>query len=399
MSGTNGDDSISLTPGDDVFLGLGGNDTLNGLGGDDRLHGNDGDDLLIGGSGADSLYGNAGSDTLNGGGGADLLFGGPGDDVIIGGGGNDTILGGRGDDAINGGNENDFIVWRRGDGNDTINGGNNADTVALEGFSGTIALVNANTPPPGSTFGEWRYDGFQDGLRVFTNTVTGEVVRTANIGTITDDLRGLGTIDDNWPCFVAGTRIMTAAGEVPVERLRAGDLVVTLGAGPPLQPLVWTGRFEVWPSRSRDPRRSAPVCIRAGALADGVPHRDLRLSPDHALLIEGWLVPAGLLVDGRGITQETWREHVAYVHVETARHAVLLSEGAPSETYREDGNRHLFGVPGLALLGLPAPRGPRPAPCAPMLAEGDAALAVIRARIARRGYGAEKPVRLWLPSQ
>lgn len=399
MSGTNGDDSIALTPGDDVFLGLGGNDTLNGLGGDDRLHGNAGHDLLIGGSGADTLYGNESDDTLNGGGGADLLLGGPGDDIILGGGGNDTILGGAGNDSVNGGNESDFIVWRRGDGDDTINGGNGSDTVALEGFSGTLALVNANTPPPGSTYGEWRYDGFQDGLRVFTNTVTGEVVRTTNIGTITDDLRGLDLLDDNLPCFVAGTRIMTAAGEVPVERLRVGDLVVTLGDGPPMQPVVWTGRMEVRPGRSRDPRRSAPVCIRAGALADGVPHRDLRLSPDHALLLDGHLVPAGLLVDGRGITQETWREQVTYVHVETARHSVLLSEGAPSESYREDGNRHLFGVPGLTLLGLPAPRGAGPTPCAPLLAEGDAALGRIRASIARRGYGAENPVRLWLPSQ
>lgn len=399
MSGTNNDDSVALTPGNDTFLGLGGNDTLNGLGGDDLLFGNAGNDLLIGASGADTLYGNEGDDTLNGGGGADLLFGGPGDDVILGGGGNDTILGGTGNDFINGGAGADLFVWRRGDGNDTIDGGTGADTLALEGFSGTLVLVNPNTPPPGSIYGEWRYDGLQDGFRVFTNTVTGEVVRTTNIGTITDDLAGFDLIDDNQPCFVAGTRIMTATGEVPVECLRAGDLVVTLGDGPPLQPVTWTGRTVVQPRRSRDPRRSAPVCIRAGALAEGVPHRDLRLSPDHAVFIDGRLVPAGLLVDGCGITQESWREQVTYVHVETARHAVLLSEGAPSETYREDGNRHLFGVPGLTLLGLPEPQGARPEPCAPLLAEGDPALAAIRARIARRGYGAENPARLWLPSQ
>jgi len=96
--------------------------------------------------------------------------------------------------------------------------------VAPEGFGGTLTLASANTPTIRSICGDWRYDAIQGGLRRFTSTATGEVVRSTGIGAVTDDLRGLDTIDDNRPCLPAGTRIMTAPGEAPVGRLRADGL-------------------------------------------------------------------------------------------------------------------------------------------------------------------------------
>jgi hypothetical protein len=268
--------------------------------------------------------------------------------------------------------------------------------VALEGFSGTLTLSSPSSPAPGSTFGDWRYDGIVGGLRVFANQVTGEVVRTADIGTVSGDLAGFGAIDDDLPCFAEGTRIATPRGEVPVERLRAGDLVVTLRGGrhgsAPLQPLVWVGKVQVDLTRRRDRASAAPVRVRADALAPGVPRRDLRLSPDHALFLDGLLVPVRLLLNGTTILQESWVRRVTYWHLELPAHGLLIAEGAVSESYLDDGNRHLFDAPALTVLAsafAPAREAARrEAACAPIAAEGSPALARIRARLAERALRA-----------
>ncbi len=95
-------------------------------------------------------------------------------------------------------------------------------------------------------------------------------------------------------CFMPGTRIRTPSGETSVEALAIGDLVLTtVGAAVPVR---WIGRQTVARMFVEDLR--LPVCVKAGALADGVPSRDLHLSPDHALFVDGVLIQAGSLVNG-----------------------------------------------------------------------------------------------------
>ncbi|MEO3472973.1 Hint domain-containing protein [Roseomonas sp. CAU 1739] len=200
-----------------------------------------------------------------------------------------------------------------------------------------------------------------------------------------------GDASDNVVCFAEGTLIMTPAGEVPVERLRAGDMVVTPGASAPFAPLLWVGSLHIDLARQCEPTRVAPVMIKAGALAEGVPFRNLHVSPDHGLLIDGVLVPARLLLNGITVVQQNWLREVTYHHLELARHEVVVSEGALTESYLDDRNRHLFGNPAIVVLGLELATGRaagrQPDTCAPVVAEGDAALAAIRRRIgARAGY-------------
>lgn len=194
-------------------------------------------------------------------------------------------------------------------------------------------------------------------------------------------------------CFAAGTRIATEAGEVPVERLRPGDRVVTAHGGPLLQPLVWVGRIHVALFRLRERARVAPILFAAGSLGDGVPYRDLRVSPSHALFLGGRLVPAALLVNGRTIVQEAWCRAVTYHHIELEGHGLVVAEGAVTETYLDDGNRWLFEEGGIAALSLDfaAMRGNgryAAGVCAPVLAEGDPGLEIIRRRLAGAMRGA-----------
>jgi hypothetical protein len=142
------------------------------------------------------------------------------------------------------------------------------------------------------------------------------------------------------PCFAAGTRIATARGEVAVEGLRIGDRVLALRTGR-FVPITWIGRRRVECRGHARGHDLWPVRIAAGAFAPDMPHRDLRLSPDHAVYVEGGLVPARFLLNGATITQPPVAG-VTYWHVELAAHDVLLADGLPSESYLDTGNRGAF---------------------------------------------------------
>jgi hypothetical protein len=90
------------------------------------------------------------------------------------------------------------------------------------------------------------------------------------------------------------------------------------------------------------PEKARPVRILAGAFAPGLPERDLLLSPDHALFIDGHLIEAKTLVNGVTVIVDKTIRHVTYHHIELARHDVVLAEGLPAETYLESGNRTMF---------------------------------------------------------
>ena len=63
-------------------------------------------------------------------------------------------------------------------------------------------------------------------------TSTGSVIGTVNLlGSYSLANFVLGTDGIDFACFLRGTHILTSSGEVPVENLRAGDLVATLSNG------------------------------------------------------------------------------------------------------------------------------------------------------------------------
>src|ERR1700716_3436145 len=101
----------------------------------------------------------------------------------------------------------------------------------------------------------------------------------------------------------------------------------------------WAGRRLGWLGRQTvslgfaDPLRVLPIRIKAGALGDNIPSRDLLLSPDHAVLIDDVLIQAGALVNGVSIIRETnVPQTFTYYHIELDGHELILAEGAPAET-------------------------------------------------------------------
>ena len=270
------------------FYGEGGNDTIEGMGGDDKLYG---------GSGNDQVYGGAGNDTVDGGDGHDSIYGGDGSDYI---------------DHVHAG---DFV-----DGGETTgidNGPQDQDTLDLTG----TAPFNINYDP--------------------TNHENGTVDFLDSHGDVTGSME-FHNIECIIPCFTPGTLIATPKGERPVEELRAGDRVITRDNG--IQEIRWVGQKAMdWKAFAANPHLK-PILIQKGSLGDGLPERDMMVSPNHRLLVANdrtalyfdeheVLVAAKHLVNHHGV-HEVSSIGTAYVHFMFDAHEVVLSNGAWTESFQ-----------------------------------------------------------------
>lgn len=181
-------------------------------------------------------------------------------------------------------------------------------------------------------------------------------------------------ITETVACFCPGTLIEAEAGEVPIEALQIGDSVRT--AAGLLKPVLWIGR------RSYDRRFAIgkasllPIRIRAGALGEGLPRRDLLVSPKHAMLVQDVLVPAELLVNGVSILQEENQGDVHYLHIELEDHDLLRAEGAAAESFVDDSSSSMFHNSGEYTQLYPNRPSTKPVWCVPCVEDGQKLVAV-----------------------
>ena len=146
-------------------------------------------------------------------------------------------------------------------------------------------------------------------------------------------------------CYLPGTLIATPQGHRPIETLSAGDEVFVLrGSAIVSEKIIWAGSglCTTRTTRYKD-LAGYPVRIRAGALGDALPHKDLFVTPEHCLFLDGGLIPARMLVNGHSITYEETLSTYSYHHIELARHGLIFANGALSESYLDTGNRFIFG--------------------------------------------------------
>lgn len=206
-------------------------------------------------------------------------------------------------------------------------GGNDFDTLDLTG-AGPLKIIYDPTNP-------------ENGTVEFLDPVDRHV-----LGTMT-----FRNIENVIPCFTPGTMIATPRGEVAVENLRPGDKVITRDNG--MQEIRWMGRRDLsWEDLAAAPHLK-PVLVRAGSLGNGLPERDIMVSPNHRLLVANdrtalyfdeheVLVAAKHLVAGNGI-RSVDAAGISYVHFMCDRHEVVLSNGAWTESF-QPGDMTLKGM-------------------------------------------------------
>ncbi len=205
----------------------------------------------------------------------------------------------------------------------TLTNANTTITLFNSGHSALATFTLTGTAPAGTPFVDWKVDA-GTGTDVFLSSVV---------------------------CYASGTRILSADGEKSVEDIAIGDSVITLvGEAHVPQPVKWVGERRINIATHPRPELVAPVRIQRDAFGAGLPVRDLLVSPDHCMLVDGRLIPAKLLINGMSIVQERDTRSVQYFHIELDQHAVLLAEGLPAESYLDTGNRAYFTNSGLALV-------------------------------------------------
>lgn len=144
------------------------------------------------------------------------------------------------------------------------------------------------------------------------------------------------------PCFTPGTLILTARGWRKVETLKAGDLVITRDHGE--QPVRWIATTHLTADDLARRPQFRPIRLSAGSLGDGLPRRDLLVSPQHRFLLSGWkvellfatsevLAPAVRLINGATITAARDATSVDYIHLMFDRHEIIQTEGTWTESF------------------------------------------------------------------
>lgn len=386
VDGGDGDDVISTGDDADTIIGSAGDDVIDGGFDADTIDGGSGNDVIVGGEGSDQISGgdgndvifggistdlgaedifdipdvdgdpvtNNGQDVISGGAGNDIIFGGDDDDTINGDTGDDFIDGGVDDDTISGGPGNDILIG--GQGEDTISGGADADTIIVNGDEGFGDVVDGGVGGDDNDVLDLQDAGR---FRIVNETVDPDGNSTS--GTVEfldeDSDEVLGTLDFSEiesivPCFTPGTAIATPRGERLVEELQIGDKVITRDNG--IQEIRWIGAKRMDGRELQENPHLQPVLVQKGSLGNGLPERDMLVSPNHRMMVNNdrvslyfeeneVLVSAKHLVNPTEGVQPVSSMGTTYIHFMFDAHEIVLSNGAWTESF-QPGDYSLKGV-------------------------------------------------------
>ncbi|ARW10056.1 Hint domain-containing protein [Acetobacter ascendens] len=168
-----------------------------------------------------------------------------------------------------------------------------------------------------------------------------------SVTTITTD----GTYSDTFVCFLKDSLIKTENGSVPVQNIVPGEMIsVFINGAEEQKEVVWAGTAHVVVNANLpEDQAGYPVRILKDAFAENVPCKDMLITSEHCLFVEGSFVPARMLVNSRSIYYDTTITSYDYYHIETEKHSVIMADGILTESYLDTGNRRNFRQTGKVI--------------------------------------------------
>lgn len=143
-------------------------------------------------------------------------------------------------------------------------------------------------------------------------------------------------------CFCAGTEILTPSGNRKVETLAAGDFVLNVRGE--RKQIIWAGCTRVSAHDLVAGPNLRPVRIPADAFGPGRPSRDLDVSPQHRIVLEGPAVEmhfgcSSVLAAAKHLIGTFAEEiipeaDVDYYHILLEDHEILVSNGLATESFQ-----------------------------------------------------------------
>ncbi|NRB17733.1 MAG: Hint domain-containing protein [Rhodobacteraceae bacterium] len=172
-------------------------------------------------------------------------------------------------------------------------------------------------------------------------TIPSDDILTEDIDLQGDQSGNVTDIAQVVPCFTQGSLIATKMGCVPVELVRAGDMVLTRDNG--FQEVRWVGQRLISSAYLQVFGKLRPIVIRKGSLGTNTPETDLVVSPNHRLLLENYsaqlylgepevLVAAKHLLQRPGVHRMSAMD-TNYVHILFDQHELVWTDGAWTESF------------------------------------------------------------------
>lgn len=152
----------------------------------------------------------------------------------------------------------------------------NGTVQAVGHMSALVTGVVVKYPVLLVSSGGKQYLVYPDGQPGALSGITGTVAQT-----LTFYRDAQYSVENGVPCFAAGSLILTERGEIPVEQLAEGDLVMTQDNG--LQPVRWIGVRKLGAYELAVHANLRPVLIRAGALGANCPSTETLFTGRRAL--------------------------------------------------------------------------------------------------------------------
>jgi hypothetical protein len=199
---------------------------------------------------------------------------------------------------------------------ETIVGFSSNDTIILDGFAATTKTYVSGQ-------GLILSDGTTSQTIDLVGDFTSDEILISHQGSLSTEIVA--------PCFLKGTRIEVLAGKMLIEELKIGDYVKIVDGR--YLPIKWIGRRSYDAAQANENSALWPIEISESAISNGVPCRNMIVSPDHGIFLEGVLIKAELLKNDRNIRQKRDILNIEYFHIELESHEIIIAENCPTESF------------------------------------------------------------------